>query len=159
MLVIKEYEECYVKEISDIIIQNLIQINSKDYTKEEINKMCEKFSIERLKDTLSNRKKVYIALINNELVGTAGIDKSWYRDDEYYILTVFVKPCYHGKGIGKKLIEAIEDFAYTLPIKKLVIPSSIPAHKFYFKLGYKYKNNKKEVNEEGMYIMEKYIKK
>ena len=29
---------------------------------------------------------------NEEVVGTAGIDKSWYNDDEYCILTVICNP-------------------------------------------------------------------
>lgn len=42
-----------------------------------------------------------------------------------------------------------------MPIKKLIIPASITAHEFYYKLGYRYKDGKKELNDEDMYIMEK----
>ena len=55
----------------------------------------------------------------------------------------------------KEQQEKIEEFATTLPIKKLVIPASITANGFYYKLGYKYKDGKKELNDEDMYIMEK----
>ena len=55
------------------------------------------------------------------------------------------------------LIKKIEEFAATLPIKKLVIPASITAHQFYYKLGYQYKDEKKELNDEDMYIMEKLL--
>lgn len=152
---IKEYEEKYIEQISNIIIRNLMEINSKDYEIERIQEMCKDFAVDKLKDTLSSRKKVFVALINDEVVGTAGIDKSWYNDDEYWILTVFVRPENHGQSIGKRLIETIEDFAKTLPTKKLVIPASITAHEFYFKLGYRYKNGTKELNDNNIYIMEK----
>ena len=76
------------------------EINSKDYGIEKTNEMAKDFAVEKLKDTFKNRKKVYVALINNEVVGTAGLDKSWYSDDEYWILTVFVKPENQGQGIG-----------------------------------------------------------
>ena len=155
MLKIVEYDEKYLEQISDIIIQDLLTINSKDYGIEEIKKMAEDFTVEKLQNSLSKRKKVFVALIDDHVVGTAGIDKSWNSDDEYWILTVFVKPENHGQGIGKKLIEKIEEFATTLPIKKLIIPASITAHEFYYKLGYKYKDGKKELNDEDMYIMEK----
>ena len=157
MVKIEEYQEKYVKEISNLVIRNLKEINSKDYGIEKTNEMAIDFSVENLKKTLSNRKKVYVALINDTVVGTAGIDKSWYSHDEYWILTVFVKPENHGQGIGTMLIKKIEEFAATLPIKKLVIPASITAHQFYYKLGYRYKDGKKELNDENMYIMEKLL--
>ena len=155
MLKIVEYSEKYLEQISNIIIQNLLTVNSKDYGMERVKKMAEDFTVEKLQNSLSKRKKVFVALIDDNVVGTAGIDKSWYSDDEYWILTVFVKPENHGQGIGKKLIGKIEEYATTLPIKKLVIPASITAHEFYYKLGYRYKDEKKELNDEDMYIMEK----
>ena len=54
-------------------------------------------------------------------------------------------------------LNKIEEYVKQLQIKKLVIPASITAHQFYYKLGYRYKNRKKELNEEDMYIMEKEI--
>ena len=155
MLKIEEYNEKYLKQISNIIIQDLLNVNIKDYGLERVKKMAEDFTVKKLKNTFSKRKKVFIALIDDNVVGTAGIEESWYSADEYWILTVFVKPENHGQGIGRKLIEKIEEFATTLPIKKLVIPASITANGFYYKLGYKYKDGKKELNDEDMYIMEK----
>ena len=108
MLKIEKYNEKYLEQISNIIIQNLLTVNSKDYGIEKVKKMAEDFTVEKLKNTLSKRKKVFIALIDDIVVGTAGIEKSWYSDDEYWILTVFVKPEYHDQGIGRKLIEKIE---------------------------------------------------
>lgn len=155
MFKIVGYKEKYLEQISNVIIQNLLTVNSKDYGIEKVKKMAEDFTVEKLQNSLNKRKKVFVALIDDNVVGTAGIDKSWYSDDEYWILTVFVKPENHGQGIGKKLIEKIEEYATTLPVKKLIIPASITAHEFYYKLGYKYKDGKKELNDEDMYIMEK----
>ena len=155
MIEIKEYNETYVEQISTIIIRNLLEINVKDYGVEKVQEMAKDFTVEKLKDTLKNRKKVFVAIKNNEVVGTAGIDVSWYNPDEYYILTVFVKPENHGEGIGRLLIKAIEDYAIHSNFKKLIIPASITAHEFYYKLGYRYKDNQKVLNEENMYLMEK----
>ena len=155
MLKIIEYKEKYLEQISNLIIQDLLTVNSNDYGIERVKKMAEDFTVEKLQNSLNKRKKVFVALIDDNVVGTAGIDKSWNSDDEYWILTVFVKPENHGQGIGKKLIGKIEEYATTLPIKKLVIPASITAHEFYYKLGYRYKDEKKELNDEDMYIMEK----
>ena len=155
MIEIKEYDETYVEQISTIIIRNLLEINVKDYGVEKVQEMAKDFTVEKLKDALKNRKKVFVAIKNNEVVGTAGIDVSWYNPDEYYILTVFVKPENHGEGIGRLLIKAIEDYAIHSNFKKLIIPASITAHEFYYKLGYRYKDNQKVLNNDNMYLMEK----
>lgn len=155
MIEIKEYNENYVEQISILITRNLLEINVKDYGVEKVQEMAKDFTVEKLKDALKNRKKVFVAVKDNEVVGTAGIDVSWYNPDEYYILTVFVKPENHGEGIGRLLIQAIEDYAIHSNFRKLIIPASITAHEFYYKLGYRYKDNQKALNEENMYLMEK----
>ena len=158
MIEIKVFEPKYTMQISVMIIRNLLEVNSKDYGMEKVKEMAKDFTTQELNKKLSDREKVYVALKDNEVVGTAGIEKSWYSDDEYWILTVFVKPEEHGHNIGRKLIKKVEEYANKLSIKKLVIPASITACEFYHKLGYRYKDGKKELNAEGMYIMEKNIK-
>ena len=147
MIDIKEYEPKDIKKISKMIIRNLIEINAK--------KMAKDFEPQKLKETFKNRKKVYVAIEDGEIVGTAGADTSWYNKDELYILTVFVKPEKHGYGIGKALIGKIEKYAKSQQVKKLIVPASITGHEFYYKLGYRYKNGKKKLNEENIYMMEK----
>ena len=158
MIEIKEYEEKYADEISNIITRNLLEVNVKDYGLEFSKKHAEEFTVNKIRENFKNRAKVYVALKNNNVVGTAGLDKSWYNDDgEYWILSVFVKPENHGEGIGKSLIHKVEEYAKEINVKKLVVPASITACGFYHKLGYEYANGKKELNEEQMYIMEKYL--
>lgn len=153
-----EYEDRYAEEISKIIIQNLLEVNSKDYGIEFVQNFSKEFTPEEIRKVLSKRKKAFVALENHKVVGTASIDKSWYNDNgEYWILAVFVDTAHHKQGIGKMLINEIEKFALTIPAKKLVIPASITGCEFYHKLGYEYVNNKEELNEEQMYIMEKYL--
>ncbi len=148
MIEIKEYDEVYIDQISIIIIRNLLEVNVDDYGLEKVQEMAKDFSVENLKNTLKNRRKVFVALKSNEVVGTAGLDVSWYNPNEYYILTVFVKPENHGEGIGRLLIKAIEDYAIHSNFKKLIIPASITAHEFYYKLGYCYKDNQRLLNKK-----------
>ena len=153
-----EYEDRYAEEISKIIIQNLLEVNSKDYGIEFVQDFSKEFTPEEIRKVLPKRTKAFVALENHKVVGTASIDKSWYNDNgEYWILSVFVDTAHHKQGIGKMLINEIEKFALTIPAKKLVIHASITGCEFYHILGYEYANNKKELNEEQMYIMEKYL--
>lgn len=158
MIEIKDYDNQYAEEISRIIIQNLLEINSKDYSLEFIKKSAEEFSPEEIKKTFPKRTKVFVSLENDKVVGTTGLDKSFYNNDgEYWILSVFVDISHHNQGIGRMLINKIEQFAKTISAKRLVIPASITGCEFYHKLGYEYINGKKELNEQQMYIMEKYL--
>ncbi len=155
---IVDYNNKYAEQISKIINKNLLEINSKDYGIDFVKKHAEEFTVSKVKENFSKRTKTFVALENNIVVGTAGLDKSWYDDNgEYWILSVFVDKNHHKKGIGKMLIYKIEDYAKEINAKKLVIPASITACEFYSKLGYKYKDGLKKLNSDKMYIMEKML--
>lgn len=151
-----DYNNKYAEQISNIITTNLLEINFQDYGIDFVKKHAEEFTASKVKESFSKRTKTFVVLENDIVVGTAGLDKSWYNDDgEYWILSVFVDIQHHKKGIGKMLIHQIEDYAKEINAKKLVIPASITACEFYNKLGYKYKDGLKKLNSDKMYIMEK----
>lgn len=158
MIEIKEYENKYAEAMSKIVINNLLEVNSKDYGMEYVQKSAKEFTVPEIHENFPKRTKVFVALESNMVVGTASLDKSWYNDDgEYWILTVFVDISHHKQGIGRMLIEKIEKYAQKINAKKLVIPASIAGCEFYHKLGYEYKDGKKELNNDQIYIMEKYL--
>lgn len=156
MIEIKEYQEKYAKEISNIVITNMYEINIKDHGKEIIDKLSKHFTEEEIKKNYPKRTKNYIAIEENKVVGTISIDK--FRGDltgtKYIILTVFVKIEKHHQGIGTMLIKKIEDY---IGVKELYIPASIYGCEFYRKLGYDYLNGKKELNEDKEYTLVKYL--
>ncbi len=157
MIKIVDYNIKYLSQVSELIIRNMLEVNSKDYSMEEMEKHSKKFSEENLEEVFAKRNKVFVAIEDDKVLGTAGIEKSWYNDDgEYWILSVFVNPDYHNKGIGRILIKGLEKYAVdTLNVKTLIIPASKTACGFYEKLGYEYKDGKKELNENNVYLMEK----
>ncbi len=121
MIEIKEYDNKYADAMSKIIIQNLLEVNSKDYGLEFVRKSVKEFTPEEIKKNFSKRTKVFVALEYDKVIGTAGLDKSWYNDDgEYWILTVFVDMAHHKQGIGRMLINEIEKFALTIPAKPCI---------------------------------------
>ena len=63
------------------------------------------------------------------------------------MIVFFVLPEYIGKGIGKKIMNALENDEYFLKSKRIEITSSITALGFYKKLGYKHKNGNKYLDE------------
>ena len=157
MIKIVEYKDEYAKEISEIVLSNMYQINIKDHGKDVIDRISKNFTEDEIKKTFPNRTKCIVALKDNEVVGTASIDK--YKGDEtgkkYIILTVFVKTKNHHQGIGRKLIESIENIAINIGCKELVILASVYACEFYRKFGFDYLDGKKVQNEDKEYILVK----
>lgn len=154
---IKEYDEKYAKEMSDIIITNMYEINIKDHGKEVIDKISKHFAEEEIKENFPNKEKCYVAEKDGKVVGTASISK--FRGDKtgykYIIQTVFVNMENHHQGIGTLLINKIEEYAKSINANELVIPSSIYGLEFYRKLGYDYLNEKQ--NEDKEYWLVKYF--
>ncbi len=155
-ILIRELKNSDLNDISDIVTRNMLEINSKDYGLEEMKEHAKSFSRDNIEKSFSKREKVFVAVINNEIVGTASLEADWNKiKDTYWVLTVFIKPEYHHMGIGKLLMNKLEEYARSIKAKKLIIPASITGCEFYHKLGYNYKDNKKELNENKMYILEK----
>ena len=157
MIEIVEYQDKYAKELSEIILDNMYKINIKEHGKDVIDRLSKQFTENEIKKNFPKRTKCLVALKNNEVVGTASIDK--YKGDEtgkkYIILTVFVKIKNHHQGIGKELIEKIEEIATSVGCKELVLYSSVYACEFYRKFGFEYKDGKKDQNEDKEYILVK----
>lgn len=155
MIKIVEYKNEYAKELSEIILSNMYKINIKEHGKDIIDKISKHFTEKEIKKNFPNRTKCFIALEDNKVVGTASIDK--YRGDKagkkYIVLTVFVKIENHRQGIGKKLMQNIENIAINMGCKELVIPASVYACEFYRKLGFDYLDGKKIQNQDKEYIL------
>ncbi len=157
MIEIVEYNNDYAKEVSEIILDNMYKINIKDHGKDVIDKLSEYFTEDEIKKNFPNRAKCLVALKDDKVVGTASIDR--YRGDttgkKYILLTVFVKIENHGQGIGKKLIQSIDEVALNIGCKELVVFASVYACDFYRKFGFDYLDGKSIQNEDNEYVLVK----
>ncbi len=151
------FDKKYAKDLSVIITRNLIEINTKDYSMEEMIELSKDFTPEEIIEYSENRK-IFIALINEKPIGTLDIAKTIVKKKfHYHFLNIFVLPEFHKKGIGTKLIEYGEKYVMKKKGKKITILSSKTAHKFYQKRGYNYKNNLMQTDHNGLYEMIKYL--
>lgn len=76
MIEIKEYKSEYAEAMSKIVINNLLEVNSKDYGMEYVQKSVKEFTVPEIQNNFPRRTKVFVALENNTVVGTASLDKS-----------------------------------------------------------------------------------
>ncbi|MFH1420366.1 MAG: GNAT family N-acetyltransferase [Candidatus Aenigmatarchaeota archaeon] len=116
-------------KVSNIIRRCLREVNSKDYHKKVITNLCKFFTPSQIIKNSKNRT-IFVAIENDKLVGTASL-----KGDK--VFTVFVNSDMHGKGIGSKLMDKIEDLAKKKGYKTIKVPASLTAFEFYKKRGYK----------------------
>ncbi len=86
----------------------------------------EKLAIKR------RERKIFCGEIANELVGVIGLKKN-------EVMGLYVNPKKRGLGIGRQLLEHVEEYARTQRIKELTLTSTPSGKGFYEKAGYKSK--------------------
>ena len=101
---------------------------------------------------------MYVFELENQIVGVGSISSFWGSKTESILLTIFVLPELHGKGIGRIIIQTLEQDELFIRANRIEIPASITATEFYRKFGYDYKNGIKELDEEHHYRLEKFKK-
>lgn len=69
------------------------------------------------------------------IIACGAIGSYWGKEDESSLFNIFVLPEYQGKGIGRKIIETLEQDELFLRAKRVEIPASITACEFYKKWG------------------------
>ena len=154
-IIIRRLKEADAQIVSTIVCRNLLEVNTKDYSKAEMETLASIYTENKILE-MNNWAHSYVACINTDIVGCGSIASFWGKEDESILLTIFVIPELHDKGIGTKIINTLENDEYFLRAKRIEIPSSIIACDFYLKFGYNYKNGIKELDDEGHYRLEKF---
>lgn len=115
---------------------------------DELIRFVENFSWEDVKEhtlqalrnwDFTDWETMFVALINNQIVGMASVAKTdYYPLPEIYpwVSSIFVEEEYRGHRISEKLIEAANQYAKSLGFKETYIPSEHIG--LYEKYGYHY---------------------
>lgn len=114
--------------ISKIVVRTVQETNTKDYPPQVIAEVTANFSPERVAERLSGRE-VFVATERGMIVGTASLDGTTVR-------SVFVLPEFQKRGVGRALLDHIEDMARRRGIARLDVPASVSAEGFYQRIGY-----------------------
>ena len=117
-MIIRRFLSDDAEEVSKMIAKTLREVNIKDYTRQYIENFIQKIQAENIIERAS-WTHFYVVLDENQIIGSGAIGP--YRDyeDESCLFTIFVQPEYHGKGIGKKIIETLEQDEYFLRAKRI----------------------------------------
>ena len=143
------------QETAAMIAKTLRISNVKDYTPEMMEECVRSLSSEKLIER-AGWLHFYVVENENRIIGCGGIGPYWGKADESSLFTIFVDPECQGKGIGRAIINTLEQDEFYLRAKRVEIPSSITAVNFYKKFGYDHKPGFEEPDEENIYRLEKF---
>lgn len=154
-MIIRRFDPMDAPAVSALIITTLRASNTKDYPPD----MMEELVLRMQPADILQRASwahFYVAEEEGKLIGCGAIGAYWGKEDESILLTIFVLPECQGKGVGRKIVEALEQDEYALRAKRIEIPASITGLPFYRKMGYDFKNGCAELDEERVYRLEKF---
>ena len=154
---VRKFQEEDAEEVSALIAKTLKTINIKDYSSEYIENDIKKLSPSNIIER-SKWMNFYVICDEGIIIGCGAIGSYWGKEDESSLFNIFVLPEYQGKGIGRKIIETLEQDELLLRAKRVEIPASITACEFYRKMGYNYKNGINKIDDEELFRLEKFRK-
>ena len=158
---VRRYKDGDAPLIREIIKKDILAENINDYTKKEIDDLIEEQN-EELIEKRSKEFHVYVLTDNEKIVGVGMIGPYWGSLTECSFFTIFIDPTYKGMGLGRKIIETLEEDEYYKRADRVEVPASITAVEFYKHMGWKFKRTDSVlgniVDSEGIYRMERFPK-
>ena len=152
---IRRFKDQDAQEVSSLIAKTLRMTNIRDYSPEfieqEVNVLTPDYIAWRASWT-----HFYVACEGEKIIGCGAIGPYWGSETESSLFTIFVLPEYQGRGVGRKIVQTLEQDEFALRAKRIEIPASITACEFYLKLGYDYKNGITSVDDELLFRLEKF---
>ena len=142
-----------IPEMRKLFRATVLTVNSKDYTKEEVEDWAScGDSVEHRKELLA--KNDYIGALD----GQGGIVGFSSMNAEGYLHSMFVHKDWQGKGVATLLLSEVEKIARRYGVHKISVEVSVTARPFFEKHGYKVvKEQKAKANRLYLtnYVMEK----
>ena len=148
-ILIRRFEECDAEVVSKIICRNLLEVNIRDYKLEAMQYLCTFNSPEELIIKAKERHS-YVAIMDGVIVGTGSIG----MEEEPFVSmihSVFILPEIQGKGIGRCILNTIEQDVLFMTSKLIKVYASITALDFYLKMGYLHEYGQAKLMEHDNY--------
>ena len=152
---IKSFNTEDALEIVHLIRRATLETNINDYSQEDLARDASKVKVESIIERAS-WAQFYVFRDVDKIIATGAIGPYWDSLTESSFFTIFVLPVYQGKGIGRLVIETLENDVLFKRAKRIEIPASITAVPFYQKFGYNLKSGVECPDDEGIMRMEKY---
>jgi GNAT superfamily N-acetyltransferase len=126
-VLIRPYRDGDAPAVAAIIARCVREINSRDYPPEIVERMCAHFTPARVAELAGERQMVVAE--TDAVIGT--VSRAGNK-----VYSMFVLPEFIGRGIGRDLMNHIENLAAADGHAFMETGASITAHGFYQRLGY-----------------------
>ena len=153
-MIIRRFAESDAEAVSQMIRTTIEISNKKDYPEELMDELIRSETPEHVIGR-SGWTHMYVAQDEGKIIGCGAIGPYWGKEDESSLFTIFVLPEYQGKGVGRKIVETLEQDEFFIRAKRVEIPASITGVPFYLRMGYHYKNGISEPDGEHLIRLEK----
>lgn len=148
---IRRYQEADTEPLTALIRQNLLAVNIRDYPAAEMEALANAYHTERLRQIAASTH-FYVACVAGRPVGCGAVAPGW-KPGTCWVQTVFVHPKHHGDGIGRRIMEALEQDPLAVEADRMELGASKTAHGFYLALGYTDLSG--QPDQHGLYQMGK----
>ena len=152
---IRQFLDADAEAVSALILNTFRISNSKDYPPEYGDALAQSLTPEGIRRRAESAHG-YVAEDGEKVIGCGMIAPYFGSETESILLTIFVLPEYQGRGIGRQIVQTLEQDEFFLRARRIEIPASVTAVEFYRKLGYDYKNGIAELDPERHYRLEKF---
>lgn len=154
MYTVRPFRKEDAAQVAFLVRKTLVTSNVPDYSLESMEDFASIHTPEYI-ESRSQWMHFYVVCNDESVVGCGAIGPHNGSTTESEFFTIFVLPEYQGLGLGKMIIEALEQDDFFLRAKRVIIASSITARDFYFKYGYTYAPGGEILDEEDLYTLEK----
>lgn len=141
-MIIRKYQPCDCKELAELFYHTVHTINTKDYTKEQLDVWATgKIDLETWNQSFQDHYSI-VAVDNKIITGFGDIDNTGYLD------RLYVHAEYQGKGVATAICNKLEQTVQG----KIVTHASITARPFFEKRGYKI-IKEQQVERKGIFLI------
>lgn len=145
------------ERVSALVRAVLLSVSVNDYDLQDVIPYAAGYDAAKVSEPLGVGGKVLVAEEAGSLIGCAAIAPLAGQEDTCILQTLYVRPDREFQGVGRSLVLALEATPLFASSRRAVLSSSITAHEFYLKLGYRYLGGQKVLEENDHYWMEKIL--
>ena len=154
-MIIENFQTSQAEEVAELIKRNLLEITSQYYSPEYVISLIDHHSPMQLLEK-SRAQHIFVAVEDGKAIGTGSLANFGTPEiPSYYGTAIFVALDFHRQGIGKQIMQKVEEKALELGADKITVRAAINARQFYEKLGYTYRDGIGMPDEKGNFVMDK----
>ena len=152
-MIVRRFREEDAQAVSDLVRASLLISCGKDYPPEPL----EAFAATQTPAAMVRRgqtTRFYVAEEGGTPVGCAAVGRSTEVPGESCVYSFYVLPECQGRGIGRRLMEALEEDPDFRAARRVILHASRTALGFYRKMGFGFEGGDDRPDADGLYRME-----